>query len=373
MKRCFALMLRLFSICLGIAVNSILGAKEYVVPPGDVGVYFANLPPDATCLSFSAASVYTSEGDILLPDIPFLVIDGKGCTLKLGERSNGFTRNISDQKDAQRKTSSRYLIKDFAAIEGGRKGVDLKASLGSVIENCRFRSQSEAAIDLRFCLMTRIENVLVTNPARQGIVVRHGNWPGASGTNSQSNSTVLDQCRVYCSITTSNAFAVINSGGVRMIDCISEGEAADRDLFLSATLDGDESKRASNPVVKSFMLENFHIEHRLREHSIYVNMPPKAIVQLSNVYWNSPQQAPVILYVSGQLNLMDLGWWRSDLMIHTRVESPRINVLRCPNSLNLGDKMLRSDSRAGSFALVDPLPGNEELKLQYVRISESSF
>ncbi len=350
-----------------------LQAKEYIVPAGDVGVYFKDLPADATALSFSAASTYTSEGDIVLPDIPFLVIDGKGCTLKLGRNSNGFTRHVSDQKDASRKTSSRYLIKDFASIEGGRKGVDLKATLGSVIENCRFRSQTEAAIDLRFCLIARIENVLVTAPVEQGIVVRHGDWPGATATNSQSNSTVLDQCRVYCAITTSNAFAVINSGGVRMADCISEGEAADRDLFLSATMDGDESKRAGNPVVKSFTLENFHIEHRLRKHSIYVNMPPKAIVSLSNIYWNSPQEKPVILYVSGQLNLMDLGWWRSDLMVHTRVESPRINVIRCPSGLNTGDKMLRTTTRAGSFALADPLAGNAELKLQFVRIIESSY
>lgn len=350
-----------------------LFAREYTVPAGNVADFFAKLPADATYVSFSEASVYTCDRDIVLPDATFLVIDGKGCTLKLGARSNGFTRIISDQKDAQRRTSSRYLIKDFAAIDGGRKGVDLKASLGSVIENCRFRGQSEAAIDLRFCLMARIENVLVTNPAAQGIVVRHGDWPGASGTNSQSNSTVLDQCRVYCSLTTTNAFMVINSGGVRMVDCISEGEAADCDLFLTATLDGNEGRRASNPVVKSFMLENFHIEHRLREQSIYVNMPPKATVKLSNVYWNSPQKVPVIVYVSGQLNLIDLGWWRSDLMIHSRVESPRINVIRCPNSLNLGDKLLRSDLRAGSFWLADPLPGNDELNVTYVRILQSSY
>jgi hypothetical protein len=342
------------------------------VPPGDVGIFFASLPADATYLSFSAASVYTSEGDIVLPDATLLVIDGRGATLKLGATSNGFTRRIADQRDANRRTSSRYLIKDFGSIEGGRKGADLQATLGSIISNCRFRSQTEAAIDLRFCLLCRVENTVVTAPAKLGIVVRQGDWPGATSTNSQSNSTVLQQCRVYASRTTTNAFTVLNTGGVRMIDCISEGESCDHDLFLSAAMDGDESRRAGNPVVKSFTLENFHVEHRLRKTSIYINMPPKAVVVLRNVYWNSPQEKPVIIYTGGQLNLMDIGWWRSDFVIQTRVRSPRINVERAPNQLNTGDPLLRTKTRAGTFVLADPLQGEGELNLGHVRVIDPS-
>jgi hypothetical protein len=361
----------LLSFLLGLAYSA--HAKEYVVPAGDVGAYFAKLPADATYLSFSAASSYSSEGDIVLPDVTLLVIDGKGCTLKLGPNSNGFTRKIADQKDAQRRTSSRYLIKDFAAVEGGRKGVDLQASLGSIIINCRFRSQTEVAIDLRFCLMARIENVLVTSPAQQGIVVRDGDWPGATGTNSQSNSTVLDQCRVYASSTTTNAFAVINSGGVRMIDCISEGEPADRDLLLSAAPDGSVNALARNPVVKSFTLENFHVEHRVRKASIVVNMPPKAAVVLRNIYWNGPMDAPVIEYISGQLTLMDIGWWNNDFRIRTRISAPRITAVRCPGNLNAGDRVLRTSTSAGAFVLADPLPGNEKLNLSHIKIQEGTY
>jgi hypothetical protein len=349
-----------------------LAAKEYVVPPGDVAAFFASLPGDATTVSFSAASTYRAEGDIVLPDAVLLVIDGRGATLRLGPGSNGFTRRITDQKDAQRRTSSRYLIKDFAAIEGGRKAVDLAASLGSIISNCRFVGQSVAAVDLRFCLMTRVQNVLVTSPKDRGIVVRHGDWPGATGTNSQSNSTVLDQCRVYASVTTSQAFAIINSGGVRMLDCISEGERCDYDIFLTATLDGDETKRATNPVVKSFTVENFHVEHRVRKASIYVNMPPKSVVSLRNIYWNNPQEQPVVLYTGGQLNLMDLGWWRSDFKIRSRVRKPHILVARAPSQLNLGDALLRTRTRAGSFELGDALPGEHELDPAHIRVIQSA-
>ncbi|HEY0977327.1 MAG TPA: hypothetical protein VGE21_07630 [Flavobacteriales bacterium] len=348
--------------------------KEYVVPAGqDVGQFFAALPEDATCVVFSAAAEYRSNGDILLPDRQMLIIDGRGCKLLLGTASNGFTRAVIDQKDADRRIANRYVFRDLGSVEGGRKGIDLKATLGSSITDCRFKGQTEAAIDLRFCLMARLQNVLVTAPGALGIVVRQGDWPGASAVNSQSNSTVLEQCRVFCSKTTTNAFTVLNSGGVRMSDCIAEGATAQCDLFLSATMDGDESRMARNPVVKSFTLENFHVEHRTERQSIYVNMPPKATVVLRNVYWNIPLTNPAVRYTMGQLNISDIGWWNPDFRIATRVSAPRINVTRSHNALNTGEKSGHTPQRAGSFVLEEALPDNDRLSLSYIRITEVSM
>jgi hypothetical protein len=363
------------SLCaaLALCVTGYTLGKDYVVPVNDVAGFFAKLPDDATQVFFSAAAVYRCDKDIVLPKRQLLIIDGSGAKLILGRSSNGFTMRIVDQKEANQRTGSRYVIRDFAAIEGGKKAIDLQATLGSVVSNCRLVGQSEVALDLRFCLMARVQNVLVTNPAKRGIVVRHGDWPGATATNSQSNSTVLDQCRVYANATTTIAFAVLNTGGVRMSDCISEGAPVDYDLFLSATMNGSETGPASNPVVKSFKLENFHIEHRVRKASIYVNMPVKSSVVLSNVYWNGPQTAPIIQYVSGQLNIQDIGWFNKDFRIHTRVEAPRINVERSHNFLKISDKEDRSSTRAGVLMLVDPIAGNTQLNLSHVHVSRASW
>lgn len=346
-------------------------ATEYVVPDGDVGAFFARLPKDATSVVFSARAKYTSTGDIVLPPSPLLVIDGRGCELKLGAASNGFTYAIADMKDAMARTSSRYVIKDFGRIVGGKRAIALSATLGSVVENCQLISQSEAAVDLRFCLMARLQNVLVTNPQNKGIVLRQGDWPGASGTNSQCNSTVLDQCRVYGMKGTTAAYTILNSGGVRMRDCVSEGAPVDYDIFLSATLDGDESRPAANSVVKSFMLSNFHVEHKALKASIYVNMPSQAVVNLENVYWNGEQTAPVVLYTMGQLNISDIGWWNPKFWIGSRVSAPRINIARASSSLSLA-KMEKSDG-AGPVRLVDALPGNTVLKYNYVKVVQGSM
>lgn len=344
------------------------GARDYVVPVNDVAGFFAKLPADATTVLFSASDVYRCNTDIVLPPRQLLVIDGRGAKLVLGPNSNGFTMVVKDQKDALSRTSSRYTIRDFAAIEGGRKAIDLKATLSSTITNCRFSGQSEVAIDLRFCLMCRVQNVLVTNPGKLGIVLRQGDWPGATATNSQSNSSVLDQCRVYCSGTTTTAFMVLNSGGVRMTDCISEGLAPHYDVFLSAAMDGNEERPASNPVVKSFHCSNYHVEHKATKASFHVNMPVKAVVDLQNIYWNGKQTAPVLRYLGGQVYLSDIGWWDAGFHIATRVSAPRIHVERSHSALYIVGAKNITPTQVGVLRLVDPLPGNSELSVNHVRV-----
>ena len=350
-----------------------VAAKEYVVPAGDVGSFFATLPADATYLSFSASDVYTSNGDIVLPLTRMLVIDGRGARLMLGPASHGFSCVVADHKEATARLSGRYVIKDFAEISNGRKAIDLQATLGSVVRNCRFSGQTEVAVDLRFCLMARLENLLVTNPGGRGIVLRQGDWPGATAFNSQSNSSVIEQCRVYASKTTTSAFMVLNSGGVRMTDCVSEGAPVDFALFLSATTDGDEERFARNTVVKSFTLTNFHVEHAARIASIHVNMPSKASVNLSNIYWNGVQSAPVIRYMMGQLNLSDIGWWNEGFIIQTRISAPRITIQRCHNGLDVGDPKAHTDAKAGVLELRDPVPDNTQLKLTYVVVRDKAM
>ncbi|MBL7951487.1 MAG: hypothetical protein JNM62_07175 [Flavobacteriales bacterium] len=348
-------------------------AVDYVVPVADVAGFFADLPEDATYVSFSAAAEYRCDRDIVLPARQVLVIDGKGCKLILGPSSNGFTVPVADQKDAMRKTANRYVIRDFGSIEGGKKAVDLRATLNSTIQDCRFTGQSEVSIDLHFCLMARVRNVLVTKPKAKGIRVGCGDWPGASTSNSQSNHTVLEQCRVYCSATTTEAFTVLNSGGVHMLDCISEGQPADYDLFLSATTDGDEGRAANNAVVKSFSLQNLHVEHRLRKASIYVNMPPKATVELTNIYWNSPITVPVLTYVSGQVHVNNIGWWNPDFIISTRHAVPHVNFDGCHKSLVVTDAPDATGKKAGCLELRDPLRGQEKLDLSYVRTTRRAM
>lgn len=350
-----------------------LHATEYQVPPGDVSRFFRELPADATSVVFGQAADYSASGDIELPPCALLVVDGRGCTLRLAPESRGFTCAVPDQRAAMERVTSRYVIRDFGAIEGGRSAISLAATLGSAVRNVKCVRQTEAAVDLRFCLLARLEQVFVTNPVAAGFVLRQGDWPGATAFNSQCNSSVLDQCRVNCAQTTTDAFRILNSGGVELRSCVSEGGPCEHDLFLSARTDGNEAEPANNTVVKSFRAQDLHIEHAAREASIHVNMPAKAAVTLNNVYWNGPQTGPVVRHTMGQLNLEDIGWWHASFRIETRISAPRINVQRCHSGLDVGDPKAVKDNRAGVLELRDPIPGNEQLKLTYVRVRDRSM
>lgn len=350
-----------------------LPAAEYAVPPGDVSRFFRELPADATSVVFTGAAEYSASGDIELPQRDLLVIDGRGCTLRLAPESHGFTCPVSDQRAAMERISSRYVIRDFAVIEGGRKAISLAATLGSAVHNVKCVRQTEAAVDLRFCLLSRLVQVFVTNPVSAGFVLRQGDWPGATAVNSQCNSSVLEQCRVNCSKTSTDAFRILNSGGVELRGCVSEGAPCEHDLLISARTDGNEAEPANNSVVKSFRAQDLHIEHAARTASIHVNMPSKATVTLTNVYWNGPQTAPVIRYTMGQLNLEDIGWWHESFRIVTRISAPRINAQRCHSGLDVGDPKALRDNKAGVLELREALPGNEQLKLNYVRVRDRSM
>ena len=93
---------------------------------------------------------------------------------------------------------------------------------------------------------------------------------------------------------------------------------------------------------------------------------------VSNIYWNGKQTAPVLLYLSGQVNLNCIGWFDPSFRIGSRVSAPRINADRCHSALGTGGKVQGGGTRAGVLQLIDPLPGNTELKLTYVRIMRST-
>lgn len=347
--------------------------SSIVVPAGvDVGVFFSNLATDITNVEFSSSTKYHSNGDIILPLRRLLIIDGKGSSLTLGPNSNGFSNVVNNMTEAMQLTSCRYIVKDFSTITGGKRAINFSGSLGNIIENCDLVSQTEAAIDLRFCLLSKISCVRVIHPRKNGIVLRQGDWYGANGINSQCNNSILEQCHVYCNNATLASFTILNSNGVKLINCSSEGESADYDLFLSATMDGDETKTAGNPVVKSFDISGFHVEHRVRKASIYVNMPSKSSINLDNIYWNGYQPMPVLLYTLGQVNLSHIGWWDRYNFIGTRINAPRINVTQSHDELNLAVDKKVLNNKSKSFALFNPLEGNNLLQTNYIRISNSS-
>lgn len=72
------------------------------------------------------------------------------------------------------------------------KGIDLKATTGSKLENLSFTYFIES-LTLRFCIESQITNVQCFESVN-GITVTTGNWIGATTNNSQSSACTLNKC-----------------------------------------------------------------------------------------------------------------------------------------------------------------------------------
>lgn len=229
----------------------------------DLGARFREIAEMKTVkqINFEPGDYVVSESLELPRTGSLVIINGHGANLKAKGGIDIFRSIPADQSQAMIWNKTRYLIQDFGKIQGGGRGIFIGSSFNTVIRNIEFIGQSTAAIDLVFCLMSTIENILVTNVGHDGIVLRSGvdsqtgehAWKGTSYNNSQCNHTVVQSCRVYnkkeC---TGTSFKILQSTGVRLLDCISEGWPNEHAVFFDAE---------KCTTAKLFSIENFHLEH----------------------------------------------------------------------------------------------------------------
>lgn len=219
-------------------------------------------------VEFTGTKKYIIQSTIQLPRYAssgrrMIIINGNGCEIQAKSGISIFKRIPKDQKEALDKMmATRFYINDFTFV-GGDKAIDLGASYGSSIQRCNFVAQEIAAIDVQFGLNTEIHHCILTNPKKDGIVLRCGSDWGGSTNNSQSNHSVVSMCRVYAAKGGDACFRVLGSSGVVLRDIISEGSG---ECAYSIYFD-----RQNSSTVRLFKVENFHFEHAPRKAGIYLN------------------------------------------------------------------------------------------------------
>lgn len=126
-----------------------------------------------------------------------LVINGNGATIQPSP-AGGLPvlmqrLPLNQAPEANNMLSYRFIIRDlyFNGKVGSGVGLELGASMGSVIENCTFKSLS-IAVDLKNCPMTSIRNCIATSIGGIAYSIGYGNWAGATTNNSQSSNTKIE-------------------------------------------------------------------------------------------------------------------------------------------------------------------------------------
>lgn len=258
-----------------------------------------------------------------------VIIDGQGANIKVKGSIEVFKSIPPDQSTAMIWNKTRFRIQNFGKIEGGTKGIFIGSSFNTVISNIEFISQSVAAIDLVFCLMTTIENILVTNVGHDGIVLRtavegetkQGIWKGVSYNNSQCNHSVVRSCRVYnkkgC---TGSSFKILQTTGVRLEDCISEGWDNEHAVYFDAN---------GCTTAKLFTIKNFHLEH-LPRNGAFAFWSFGTLIEIDGLFLqHGSSETPAIwLMNNGNYVFKNIPWWPEKAWVKSS-NSPYVVVEQC--------------------------------------------
>lgn len=271
-----------------------------------------------------------NEGSYELPRLErggIVYVDGWGTEIKLSPTSKGFFTPLLEGQSPLSATSTTYIIKNLR-ISGGKNAINMFATFNSVIENLECIGQSECSIKLAFSLMTRVQNIKITNPLGHGVWVGVGDDEWSTRSNSQCNNTVLDQVRVYNSKrTVGNSFTVDNSNGVKILNCVSEGHTN-----VGYAID----YRGQNSTVKTFLVDNFHVEGLSTKGAIRIDGQANTSNTISRLYVQKYGSSipTIVLENNSPVNLEKIGWWNPNMYVLSKKFAPRIRINDCTHVLN---------------------------------------
>lgn len=324
-----------------------MGPTEVVIAPGDdPAAVFAELPPAVQRIVFRPGA-YAVTDTLMLPRTRSLVvIEGNGAHLKVASGITAFYSMPASKRQAMEYNKTRYLIQNFGSIEGGGdKAIQIGSSFNTVIRNIEFIGQREAAVDLVFCLMSSLEHLLVTNPYKDGLVLRsavnvdtgHKEWPEATTNNSQCNHSALRSCRVYNRKgAEGTSFKILQSTGVRLVDCISEGYDNRRAVYFDAM---------NCTTAKYFSIENFHLEHVPRLGGLCFRSYGSTVsVKGLFLQMGAPDSPAIKLENNGNYIFSNIPYWPQSAWVSSS-HSPGVVIEKCTPTFYQIDRFWRNDEK----------------------------
>lgn len=207
---------------------------------------------------------YLVQSPLTLPTVRASVaidIDGGGAMLRTTQPIAILSRMPKDQRDAMIVIGRSHYDIHHLEFRGnflaGQVGLHLGATYTNVVRNCLFANLEYGSIGT-FCLASAWRDNQYGACMKRAAVLQTGAgsdhgalWPGAIETNSASNVSVFENCRVFGHNDQQSAFAIFGSDAVRLNGCISEGGGSGTDVVFDYQ---------RSPVCKQFHIDMFHCE-----------------------------------------------------------------------------------------------------------------
>lgn len=177
--------------------------------------------------------------------------------------------------------------------------LDLGATFNSVVENVQIQNAKNGIV-FRFCLMGHLKNIMSNGIGNDAIYVGIGDWSGAGRNSSQSNHTVVEQCRIFNWKNSNSAFKVESSSGIFIKNCISEGYSPKYHIYWEDTV--------NTTTVLDRYIESFHVESP-DGGTIYMNIMG-GYIDMKSVYTQYPLIIEMGAFASPtEINLSRIMWW----------------------------------------------------------------
>lgn len=243
-----------------------VGVVRWVTNVTELNTAWAGVA-NGTVRSIHLASDITLNQDLVLPAnyTRIIEVEGHGCKLVVPNNMTGFKRSYTSLQDANSGIDTQLRINNviFEAQGSSAKAIDVEATYGSRIQGCRFYNFN-TAIKCGWMMGTIIDQCYFWEN-NVSIELDYARFQGGSNSASQSNHSIVRDCKFRHSVGQFGAIKITAASGIVLDHNIFEGieNGPQYEVFFDDN---------SSNVVKEFTVRNCHIEQKPSVSAIHVRL-----------------------------------------------------------------------------------------------------
>ena len=190
-------------------------------------------------------------------------IEGHGFEINIPSTiDTGFVRRYSSLAEANQGIDQQLRFRNVSFKGAGTNMcMYISSNYGMAIEGCRFYSFN-TALDLRWCMATIVDHCFFWENTI-GVNLDYDRFAGGSNSTSQSNHSVVSNCKFRPRLGGFASIRVFVASGISITHNIFEGPNSDYDVFFDDN---------NSSVVKEVYIYGNHVEHTPSIAALYVKL-----------------------------------------------------------------------------------------------------
>jgi hypothetical protein len=219
--------------------------------------------PNIRSINLSANLTATSKAYIPTNQKTIKEIEGHGFEITIPATiDTGFVRRYASLSEANQGIDQQLRFRNVSFKgDNTNMGMYISSNYGMAIEGCRFYNFN-TALDLRWCMATLIDHCFFWENVI-GVNLDYDRFAGGSNSTSQSNHSVVSNCKFRPRLGGFASIRVYAASGVVLTHNIFEGPNSDYDVFFDDN---------GSTVVKEVTIYGNHVEHTPSIAAFYIKL-----------------------------------------------------------------------------------------------------